>query len=66
MATRLICATCALNGCCVDLHHCGDSCWEPDEDGDDLDDGDPYDGPDEYDQWLHDADVWQESMDREY
>ncbi len=59
------CANCAHNGCCDT--HCGGAYWEAEEPGEDaVEDCDPYDGPDPYDQWLHDSEVWQESMDRRY
>lgn len=61
------CATCAHNGCCSDLHHCGGSRWEDAErEGDDAERDAYEDWPDEYDKWLHDSEVWQESMDRRY
>ena len=39
---RHTCATCAHDGCCADLHHCGGSCWTPAEDEDgEREDHDP-------------------------
>lgn len=60
--TKRTCATCAYDGCCVDLHYCGGNCWKPaeDEDGEGVEHDPSEDWPDPYDQWLHDSDAWQD------
>lgn len=70
MATNHTCATCAHDGCCDGLPNCGGRHWVEavDEDAKDESGAErdcaPDAGPDPYDQWLHDSEAWQESMDR--
>ena len=45
MMRRKTCATCAHNGCCADLHHCGGTFWTPAEDKNDNG-YDPWEGYD--------------------
>lgn len=69
--TKQTCFTCAHYGECADLHYCGGTSWEQEEDEGDGDEEDggyesPYDGPDPYEQWEHDSEVWQGSADRRW
>lgn len=63
------CPTCAHYECCDGLPDCGGRYWSPAVDEDDEEEREeeaPEDGPDPHDQWEHDAEVWQESMNRKY
>lgn len=48
MRIRHTCATCAHNGQCADLPHCGGLYWEPDEEHSAVNEEDDFN----YDDWY--------------
>jgi len=64
MSVHKNCSNCAHYGCCDSP--CGGTFWKPDSPKTEWTATDPYDGWDEQDQWEHDAELYQELMDRKY
>ena len=60
---RQTCSTCAHDGCCADLPHCGGLRWQPAEE---ANDGDPWEGYDERDAMEEGCWATQQLMDEKW